>query len=1047
MSEDLKISYLLTGGQDDRTTEEFVGPLVQQGGSPKLLRSVNTRHGIQAGTCKRSPPFTAFGPGAAGRECYGLIPSECGENVVSVYRPGVARSHVYADAGRMSSRDGALASFADSTKPQSAYLPMGIAASMAVPGGSSVSPIATCYSATLGLVFFAYVTPSLDTTVSLNDLMLVAKTTSGTQVGQPVRVGAISGRLWCALTVHGADGVRLWHMATASAQVLVRTVSVSGNVVSASATTAIVTPVSDLQIDVTSDGAGFAYLLAGHAANASDVTLSKVNIATNAIAASVTYAGAAPGYACCSVAWASLSGVPRVAVAISDDIASATLVSVHDTAGAMVATRAAATFLHYGLVAVRFLHTTLDANLLSVAISPHQNSFAGGTGGNYTYVHALQVNAAVTVASTYLPWMVLQNRGAQLVYSSGEQYPLFFLACQYGVDAYLGTLDPDDQVLDPSVVAYLHGRADTVSPTARFGSLRFTQAPAFTNGASYLGSGCAVQTADGVLVTYRKALVTTNATGNIDVACPGRAVVLDTTPGQPRTAFDKDGLTLVAGALPVQYDGVEFVEQCGPLYQPHITAVAQVSTGEDVPAGVYSVRVQFQWQDAAGLLHYSVPSPIAVVTVAANEEILVKVTAPTGTLRAGVSQWRMDAVVYATEANGASLHRRPEQMTSAPADSYHSVLLNGATNGANGGPYSGGAIGEEQLGQPPCPLFDVAIVGARAMGIDAEVRSRGVFSKLRVAGRGFEWSPNYEINFPSGAGKLMAVREWQGLSVWLTERAVFQVSDSGPSNQIGDAGSYAPPVKIADIGCSNENSVISTPVGVLWQDGDRILMFNGAAVAPLPEVRVPTPITGAALLRNQREVCFFTADGDDVVVRVLNYDTPGRWSQWDEQTMPEDVRNVVPVPYDSDAVVVYGQDTGNLYRLDAALVSDAESMVWETDWIVYGGDWQDGLLLRRVFFNGTIVGPHGLTIEVYLDYEETPSTVRDWDAETLDGLAIGGRYSVWFEPAEQSARAVKFRVYDTVEDSDGGVGPRTLTLLFAVDEAIREAAFAQGAMK
>jgi hypothetical protein len=49
-------------------------------------------------------------------------------------------------------------------------------------------------------------------------------------------------------------------------------------------------------------------------------------------------------------------------------------------------------------------------------------------------------------------------------------------------------------------------------------------------------------------------------------------------------------------------------------------------------------------------------------------------------------------------------------------------------------------------------MHDIAVVGSRAYAIDAEIRSRMMVSKTRIAGKGFEFAPALEINFPSSAG-------------------------------------------------------------------------------------------------------------------------------------------------------------------------------------------------------------------------------------------------------------------------------------------------------
>jgi hypothetical protein len=163
------------------------------------------------------------------------------------------------------------------------------------------------------------------------------------------------------------------------------------------------------------------------------------------------------------------------------------------------------------------------------------------------------------------------------------------------------------------------------------------------------------------------------------------------------------------------------------------------------------------------------------------------------TMRNGLTQEPIQAVLYMTRQGGTSYHelRFPTKVNAA----YVTMVVQAEPSEERPIIYSRGLIGEEIVPQPPPPLRDLAIVGSRAWGIDAEIPTRIVYSKLRVAGIGFEFFPAGEVIVPSSAGEVVALRELSGTLVIFAERAIYQVSDGGPNN-IGQGGSFGPPYKL-----------------------------------------------------------------------------------------------------------------------------------------------------------------------------------------------------------------------------------------------------------
>jgi hypothetical protein len=128
----------------------------------------------------------------------------------------------------------------------------------------------------------------------------------------------------------------------------------------------------------------------------------------------------------------------------------------------------------------------------------------------------------------------------------------------------------------------------------------------------------------------------------------------------------------------------------------------------------------------------------------------------------------------------------------------------------------------------------------------------------------------------------MAVREFGGVPVVIAENGVYQLSGDGPSNT--GVGSFGAPVFTSDMGCSNADSVVRYPGGVMWQKGNYIAKFDGGQVTTFKNVLASEIISGSAVFKNQDEVMLFTASSP--TVRVYNY-AFDRWTVWNNQTIAQ----------------------------------------------------------------------------------------------------------------------------------------------------------------
>lgn len=1043
-----KVSVLLNGGLDEQAFPELAGPIASQGASITLRESNNTRLSTHRGTCTRAPSVAQTASNYAA--IHGVVSCAAGRNSVVFARQGEPRSFVLASDGTYSSPGaGGLLSPINGAA-QNAYLPCQITNAGAIPSVSAVAPPATCYDPTNQWYWTAYYGLVADGSPDLRVYVAISDADGGV-VCPPSVVGTIAGGTngWLGITAHGSLGVRLWVQFANSIYwaTLVRTqtrVSYDGAGLSHLAVTSLTDDtaaavVSGMLLDengaVDATHQTYAYLVSSAPLFPNNGQLTRVDISSGATVVDV-FIAALTGDGSASVCFSKIAGNYRVGVGFHATTLNRTTMAILNTGASRLNfddTIDAADRVRD--CAVQFLQGT--DNRLVMVTSVVDGTFSNPialipTGCQFW---SMVVGTSTMVQDALVPWMALRSHGTALRFSATEQYPLFDLVPYYGV---LNETPVDgDYVLDPSIVLYLVGDQNLYSPVARYGCVRGNIAAAQVALAVALPHGLTT-VGTKVHATYLKDIV--GSSGQEDY--PARFVEIDFAPFQPPVAHDKDGVAMIAAALPAQWDGVEVVELGGPLFAPKLRVEEAGGSGPAYPAGDYSMSVYFSWTDAGGLEHRTAPAGELHTSVGGSPQIYA--TTPTS-LRNGVRQVLPDLLLFASAVGpGATQHLLPER-------GYNTlgVLL---TVGDPSLPdvsrqnlYSSGTAGEPQTPQPPPPAQDICIIGDRCWIIDQEIRSRVVHSKKRISGRGFEFHPAYEILLPSGSGKAVAIREWQGSAIVFCEFAIFQISGDGPDNLVGNrsGGSFSKPQQLATVGCANRESVLVTPKGILFQRDDDVMLFTGGEPQAIPGIQPATEITGAVLLRDYDEAVLLIA-GE---AKVWNYSL-NRWSTWDLANLTY-AHTLCYQP--NQALFATATATPTIHLLDSDVEGDTE-MSWATDWVVLGGDFQDSVTVEEVIYSARRESTHGCSVDVYTQYDESGTfgwTGRDFTAAEITALAgTIGRYTLHVHPQRQDTKAVKVRITETeTGEIRTGMRPICLTFKFKVTGQVHENSRIQGSNK
>jgi hypothetical protein len=519
-----------------------------------------------------------------------------------------------------------------------------------------------------------------------------------------------------------------------------------------------------------------------------------------------------------------------------------------------------------------------------------------------------------------------------------------------------------------------------------------------------------------------------------------------------------DGPTLIAAAQPAHWDGLETVE-LGFAYRPFIVGL----TPNAAPGltGTYRFKAVYKYRDRHGELHRSEPSSYVELSPAAPQTCEIRVTVPF-TMRDGVRQEDVQIELYVTDGTDQLTYYSIGVELAAPTviNGYWQwadlrVAMLDAPN--NGVPlFTDGSALDELPPQAPPALWDAAGVRDRVWAVLAEDRSVVWPSKQRKASAedidqnvALEFTPSLAQRFPVAAGKIVAVRDFQGMPIFLCEHGVYTVDvDSGGPDNTGGGSLFPPPRKIAAVGCVDRDSCIVTPAGVMFAatTGNPAL-FGAGGLRTFSEQRQLDP-RGAALILSANECVFLNGYGD--TARVYNWDADA-WSTWQLEFALSSLATTA-----SGLILAFnGIDTGGLNGF-FYLKNDTHSpqlhntscqMALKTAWVMPGGIGGD-VTFDEVWIRSRYIGAHTLNVTIYRDFTADLSTARQvsWTATELQSLKDGlGNYVVRV-PLSWQARSVQIEISESVTFG-WGMSPLTATVYYRVDSAAQLRALPDGASK
>jgi hypothetical protein len=1005
-AETLVLTFPLDLGMDGTAQETAVQPV---GDRPALVSSTNTRLSRVRGVPTKAPGAVAMtdaaSPHSGSSACGGIIP--CGHISSSL----VLRQKLYGPQRIAGTQLQALA--APLSGGVQSFWPADVSRAGAVPARGQYRDPALCLVD--GQMWFASIRTNgtaLSIFVSVigeeNELL------AAPQAVYTLASGAISSPPWVGLTEHGANGVRLWFRDGSSARVGIVALTLANGVVTAGTPTTIYTPAGagDQSYDLAKQDDDTAWLVTLSSAVTTSIALHKVTIATHAISTTTSAVASTTG-SMLAVHCQSMTAGVRVAVAVS-------LVGSNDNTFMMFDGSGGALWsvtgqLTYGETAVGFYkHGATEYAVFGVA------DISGTTGSLSSFPNSAtfqfrNVVGGGLVATKVLPWTRFVSRFAHHSPSATELYPVFVGQGCWD-DATQRFATNANYLTDPAIDVY---RVDSTTQVSRIGRFGVDRAHVYSisglSGAAYNGQTICV---DG----DKLALVYAEATGIYpDTDVPLRYVEMDFASRQPRHAIGADGVAIVAGALPVEWDGVTLSEICAPL-RTRVFVSSTGGSGTPPIAGTYQISACIVWPDAAGVKHRGPPSRAVSVTMGGVDAWVIDVALPY-VFRNGLSQDQYEIELYATDTNGSVLYRI---VAGTPTTTSYAATFSGTSKASPNATTPTLYTIAELEAQQPGAFADVAIVTNRGWALNAERRYEWFYTKPKDTGTGFtsiayEWSSSLKVSTPPAAGDGVAVVESDGNTVLLCENGIWVVTGEGPDAGL-TSGAFNSPEQVSDLGCSDRGSVIKTPMGVMFISNGRFARFGGGAQQLYEQIDASSlGSTFPVLLRDAQEVVWFSSSG---VHYVYNYSLD-RWTVWDSTVCPAIVAcSLDPV---SGLINVVRASDGAVMQIDPATASSAAQMAFTTGRVEFGGP-QDDNVVHDVLIHARRAGSHGLTVTLTQDHGAT-AYVRTWTAAEVLSATKDGQYTLCLSPGSMSMRALKVAIQETGATGDA-FRPSSLSITF-----------------
>lgn len=369
---------------------------------------------------------------------------------------------------------------------------------------------------------------------------------------------------------------------------------------------------------------------------------------------------------------------------------------------------------------------------------------------------------------------------------------------------------------------------------------------AYQNGPSWLGSGLPSVTVTGsttarVGYLFKDLVQAVNKDTNVLAGTQVNGIYAQTGVNLATFKFGTDKLvsTETGGALNLSggylnsYDGYQIVENGFHVF-PEEMSIVVGSGGAGLQAQTYFYSATYEWSDNQGNLWRSAPSiPSGPFVIGTGDQLSAIVNVPTLRLT-NKTQNPVKIVLYRWSTAQQIYYQVTSIQVPIPNNkTIDSIAYNDSASDAsilgNNILYTNGGV-VENIGAPACVTS--TIFDSRLWLIDAEDRNLLWFSKQVIEATPVEMSDLFTIFVPpsSGAqgptGPMTCLAPMDDKLIIFKKNAIYFLNGVGPDNT-GANNQYSQPVFITGtIGCENQNSIVMTPNGLMFQSDKGIWLLG-----------------------------------------------------------------------------------------------------------------------------------------------------------------------------------------------------------------------------
>lgn len=443
------------------------------------------------------------------------------------------------------------------------------------------------------------------------------------------------------------------------------------------------------------------------------------------------------------------------------------------------------------------------------------------------------------------------------------------------------------------------------------------------------------------------------------------------SPDSLSTAEIAGGLHLSGGFMWF-YDGVTPVEDLFHLWPDNVEVTAQSAAG-NMTTQQYFYVATYEWTDAAGNIQRSAPSVPVSITLSGGENqatvfvptlrLTYKVASP---VKIVIYRWSVAQQTYYQVTSITSPLLNDVTIDSV---SFVDTQADSAIIGNSILYTTGGVI--ENIAAPA--TSNIALFKSRLFLIDSEDQNLLWYSKQVIENTPVEMSDLFTIyiaptiSAQGNTGPLKVLAAMDDKLILFKKDAIYYITGNGPDNT-GTNNDFSDPVFITStVGSANANSVVFTPVGLMFESDKGIWLLGrdlSTNYIGAPVENFNNNVVKSALAIPGTNQVRFTLDNNTTLMYDYYF---GQWSTF------------INIPAISSTLFqdlhTYINNLGQVLQETPGVYLDGTNPVllsFTTSWFNLAG--LQGFERAYFFYLlANYMSPHKLTVKIAYDYNPQPS--------------------------------------------------------------------------